>query len=516
MRLQARCTLPYAASCLLVLTLAAPRCATAQGVRYAPVAALGGETEERLRLAELLGASSSDAVMLRSSSRLQRLAQDSSGRVRVLLPELRTVYNSALPFSQNDGPLRAGRGLNLLVTGGAEFRRGALTLVIEPQVVYEQNRFFQVISYPPGARPSRSIWANPFHPPPESIDLPLRFGGASRLQVDPGQSSLTLRLGRTEAGVATESVWWGPAIRNAIILSNNAPGFPHAFLRSAEPLPTRLGRLEYDLIAGVLDESEYFDGNGNAGRRLGTGGAVTWRRTSSSGLRVGVSRLWIVGHFGHDQISSAFGRWVFPTAGFETYVEWARFQDPRGLRDLLEFPTHSQGYTYGLQWARPLAPRRTFRLQAELTNLEPSPSFRLRPVPTSYTSAAVPQGFTERGQVLGAAIGPGSSSQWLAGDVLGASWKLGAFVGRIRNDNGTLFSALVPELRAQDVTVYGGVRGGRDVPGGHLSLELVDAARLNYLFQAGIVRDPALGGFKGVDVANRSLSLIFSTAPGKR
>lgn len=514
--LQARCTLPNAAFCLLALTLAQPRRASAQGVRYAPVASLGGEAEDRMRVAELLGVSTTDAVMLRSSSRLQALAQDSSGRLRVLLPELRTAYNSALPFSQNDGPLRAGRGISVLVTGGAQLRLGALTLVVEPQVVYEENRFFQVINYPPGALPSRSIWANPFHPPPQSIDLPLRFGDASRLQVDPGQSSLTLRLGRTEAGVATENLWWGPGIRNAIVLSNNAPGFPHALLRSAEPVPTRIGQIGYDLVAGVLDESEYFDGNGNAGRRLGTGGAVTWRRTGSSGLRLGLSRFWIVGHSGHDQISSAFGRWVFPTAGFEAYVEWARFQDPRGFRDFLEFPTHSQGYTYGLQWARPLAPHRTFRLQAELTNLEPSPSFRLRPVATSYTSAVVPQGFTERGQMLGAAIGPGSSSQWLAGDLLGSSWRLGAFLGRIRNDNGTLFSAIVPELKAQDVTVYGGVRGAHDVPGGHVSLELGDAARLNYLYQGGVIRDRALGGFRGVDVANRTLSLIFSTVPGKR
>src|SRR5690606_16536278 len=55
-----------------------------------------------------------------------------------------------------------------------------------------------------------------------------------------------------------------------------------------------------------------------------------------------------------DQILSLFARWVFPGAGFEAYAEWARFEQPASLRDLLTAPGHSQGYTLGLQWARPL------------------------------------------------------------------------------------------------------------------------------------------------------------------
>ncbi|MDZ7630048.1 MAG: hypothetical protein U5K74_01505 [Gemmatimonadaceae bacterium] len=45
------------------------------------------------------------------------------------------------------------------------------------------------------------------------------------------------------------------------------------------------------------------------------------------------------------------------------------------------------------------------------------------------------QGFTQRGQVLGAAAGPGANTQFVAVDVRDARTSLGAFVGRIRWDD---------------------------------------------------------------------------------
>lgn len=399
-----------------------------------------------------------------------------------------------------------------MLTAGVELRIGAVRLVLAPQVIAEQNLAFQVIQYPQGPTLTRSIWANPFHPLPESIDLPLRFGDDAQLRLDPGQSSLTVRLGRMEVGAATENLWWGPGIRNAIVLSNNAAGFPHLLVRSREPLPTRLGTLDFDLVLGHLDESPYFDLNPSNDQRTVVGGALAWKPTGATGLRLGLSRLRIRGIEGHDQLSSLFGRWLFPSAGFEMYAEWARFEDPTSLRDFLEFPSHSQGYTLGVQWAHPLANRRTFRLQTEVSYLEPSASLRVRPVMTSYTSSRVPQGFTQRGEVLGASIGPGSSSQWLAGDLFASTWRVGVFGGRIRNDNGTLYEPIVPGFKLQDVSILGGVRASRELRGVHLSMEFTDTARLNYLYQA-YIDDPIATTSGGVDIGNRTLSVIVSSAP---
>ena len=478
-----------------------------------PIALLGREAEERARLGALMGGRDTSAVMLRSTSRfMPRAVSDSAWELRVLAPELLLVGNSALPLSMNDGPLQAGRGVNGMLTAGLDVQLGRLRLLLAPQIVAEQNLAYQVIQYPQGPMAPRSVWANPFHPLPESIDLPLRFGDESHLRVDAGQSSLTLQVGRIDVGVATENLWWGPGIRNAIVLSDNAAGFPHLLVRSRAPISGRLGALEFDLVAGRLRESAYFDDDPTNDTRSLTGAAVAWRPPGAAGLQLGASRLGIGMGGAHDAMTSLFGRWLFPSAGFETYVEWARFQDPTSLRDFLEYPNHAQGYTLGLQWARALARQRILRLQTEVSYLEPSASLRLRPVQTSYTSSAVPQGFTQRGQVLGAAIGPGSSSQWLALDLFAPASRLGLFVGRVRYDNGTLYEPIVPGFKLQDVSLLTGIRASREYRGAYLSLEFTDTARLNYLYQA-YIDDPIATTSGGVDIANRSLSVMVSSAP---
>lgn len=497
---------------LVVVASHAPRI-DAQRPALAPLVLIGSESEERIRLGQLLGDNAGTGLLLRSASRnMPRPPERDEWQLRVLAPQLEIIANSALPFASNDGPLRAGRGVNAMMTAGVEVSYGAARLVLAPQGIAEQNLAFQVIQFPQGPVLPRSVWANPFHPPPESIDLPLRFGDLAHQRMDAGQSSLTVRLGATEVGVATENLWWGPGIRNAIVLSNNAAGFRHLLVRSSEPIPTRLGALDFDLVLGSLQESGYFDADDSNDGRMVSGGALAWAPAGATGLRLGLARLRIDGSSGHDQMSSIFGRWLFPSAGFETYAEWARFEDPRSLRDFLEFPTHSQGYTFGLQWAHPLASERTFRLQTEISYLEPSASLRVRPVLTSYTSSRVPQGFTQRGEVLGASIGPGSSSQWIAGDVFSPAWRLGVFGGRVRYDNGVLYEPLVPGFKQPDVSLLVGVRASRAIKGLHVALELTDTARLNYLYQA-YIDDPIATTSGGVDISNRTVSLILSSAP---
>ena len=498
-------------SATLVVTALAS--AGAQDTRSAPLYEIGGSADELLRLRQLSDTAATRNILLRSTSRMTAGADTVRSRAVVfLLPELRVVSNSALPYGPNDGSLRASRGLSAMLSVGADLRLGRLRLVLAPEVVAEQNTPYQTIPYPLNATPPRSSWANPFHPLPESIDLPLRFGDSEHRRLTPGQSSASLDLGAVTAGVATENHWWGPGIRTAIVLSNNAAGFPHAFVRPRVPLATGFGVLDFDVIAGQVRESEYFDTADSNDTRTLSGLAFTWRPSGPPGLQLGGARLRLDGAEGHDQMSSLFGRWVFPAAGVETYAEWARFQDPRSLRDFLELPNHSQGYTLGLQWRRDLRHARVLRLHAEVSYLEPSTTFRIRPVTTSYTSAKVPQGFTHRGEVLGAAIGPGSSSQWVAADVFSGARRIGLFAARIRYDNATMLGPLVPELRRQDVTMLAGVRATAQLGGLHILAEFTDAVRLNYLFQ-GYIDDPILGTSKGVDITNRTLAVTLSSAP---
>jgi hypothetical protein len=510
-RLPVRSRRRLVCSLLASLTLAA-QVLHAQQIEWVRFPRIGEEGDDRLRIAQLLDEGRGDNVLLRSASRLLEASRDSTGRPRILVPEVFAGYASALPYSTNDGALRASRGLNLRIAGGIEVTRDRWHFVIAPELLYEANRPYQALPYTQNGTTLRDPFSNPFHPLPESIDLPLRYGDHSHLRLDLGQSSATTMVGRVEVGLANENLWWGPGVENAIVMSSNAAGFPHLLVRSADPLQTRAGLIAFDAIAGMLSESAYFDSDPSNDFRLALGGAVSWQHDRSAGLQLGLSRLRISGNTGHDQVTSVFGRWRSVPAGFELYAEWARFQDPSSVRDLLEFPTRSEGYTYGLQWVHPVTGHRTVRLHAELTSLEPTPQLRLRPEVTSYTSATVPQGFTQNGEVLGASIGPGSSSQWAAADLLGSTWRFGVFGSRIRYDNGARFTASVPPVNEPDVTIRGGIRAAVNLRATHVSLELTDAVRLNYLFQGGYVADPAVGGFQGIDITNRTLSLIFSPA----
>ena len=271
--------------------------------------------------------------------------------VGVAAPELRVVNNSALPFSLNDGPLWAGRGTNALVTAGLGLRFGAIRLILAPQFTTSENRAFQVIPYPQNDPAQRSVWANPFHPPASSIDLPFRFGDASLRRFDPGQSSLTADLPRVSDRVATENLWWGPGARNAIVLSNNAAGFPHVFVQTRDGVRTRIGRFDAQWILGgstnpvssIPSEQTTFARSADSlssGRRVQTAdsasalhdwcsrlpGIAVFRpapRSTFCGMSATRTQIRRTVRKAGDRIEPFpfFGRWVFPQAGFETYAE---------------------------------------------------------------------------------------------------------------------------------------------------------------------------------------------------
>jgi hypothetical protein len=513
----------------------------AQNVAVTPLVTLTSEAEERARLDQLTGRAPSDWFLLRSTSRFAaRIDTAGAWRVGPLMPDVRAKRNSTIPYSLNDGAMWAGRGWNAQVTAGLSARVGPVRLIAAPTFVTEQNSDFQVIPYPQDTSSfGRSQWANPFHPIPESIDLPLRFGDKSRSRLDAGQSSLTIDVPVVSFGFANENVWWGPSALNAIVLSNNAPGFPHAFVQTRSPVQTAVGRFDAQMLLGQLHESDFFDRDASNDTRSLSGLVFSWTPPGDDALTLGFSRIVmssqtskafpvdaafdvfrLVGHSiadttqriytsGSEQIFSVFGRLVLPKSGVEAYAEWARFEEPNSVRDLMEFPGHSQGYTLGLQWAHPLSNAKTFRLHTEASYLEPDPSLRVRPVATTYTSHSVPQGFTHRGKTLGAAIGPGGSSQWITGDVFAPRWRAGAYLERVRWDNGVLFEPIVPDFKRQDVTLLAGLRGSVSWRGMSLLVDFAHAARFDYLFQAYALSPGHTGG---IDLINNTVSFTLSTA----
>ena len=509
----------------------------------APLVILGSVAEDRIRIGQLLGDAPVEGFLIRSPSTMSGVGGSGWGDRNegllwaVLAPELRTVWNSDLPHSFNEGALWAGRGLSTRLTAGAAVRFRDVTMVLAPHAVAERNRTFQTFSVPGPAGDTRHPLSSPFHFPPGSMDLPQRFGDEPRSFVDAGQSSLTVRRGAAAFGVATENLWWGPGIRNALVMSSHAPGIPHLFLRTDRPVHTPLGTVEARWMVGRLSESEYFDFEPSNDHRSMSALALVFSPSFDPFLSVGFTRAVYAPSTGAliplgaafdafrnvgrpnavpgdtliapapDQVFSLFARWAFPQVGFEAYGEWGRFEQPASVSDFLALPNHSRGYTVGLQYARPLSSHpAAFRLQAEVTNLEPSTSYRVRPFGEWYASRAVPQGYTHGGQVIGASIGPSGSSQWVAADVFGDAWTAGALLGRIRWENQARFTYL-EEFRRSDLSLMTGVRGGWAWGPLVLAAAYTRTARLNFLFQAEPVT-PAVD--RGVDIVNHTVEVTVS------
>lgn len=473
------------------------------------VITVSGDSVDHLRIAQLEGRASMGGLFLRSTSSLSRrreiLSQDCyatgcTAPVRVgnpftiVLPQATLALNGGLPFGQNDGAMWAGKGSNLRILAGATLDFGPVRIVAIPEFVSSANSSISIDPLDPRFAPPLpadfSPFASPFNYLPYPADWPYRFGDASFAKLYPGQSSASVLVGSFEGGVGSENEWWGPAIRNPLLFSDNAPGFLHAFLRTAKPVTTAIGVFEGRWLVGGLKESDYFDNDIANDVRSISALSVVWKLRAESGLTLGVGRsvyatsdgysgvpshsfdfLLGTGHPnaraatdstfapGRDQIFSVFAHWMIPRYGLETYLEWARTEMPSSLRDLLLYPNHTRGYTAGLQYAHTFPDRESrFRFQSEFTNLEQSGSYRFRPVGSFYTSRAAIQGYTNEGQMLGAGLGPGSSGEWFAADYMRSNVEFGLNFGRTRVNNDAQFQVLNASRCTFDVTLYPGAR----------------------------------------------------------
>ena len=376
-------------------------------------------------------------------------------------PKARAYWNSDHPVMRADGAVWQGKGGTLQLAAGATLGYGPVTASFYPSFIVTQNREFEIVDVPSGF--NISPFGDPWYG--GAIDRPQRFGADGYSTFDLGQSSVRLDYGVLALGGGTENLWWGPAVRNGIVMSNSAPGFPHAFLGTSGPANIAIGKVQAQWIWGRLAESDYFDDDPDNDGRYVTGLVFDFEPAPIPGLYLGGSRLFYqllppggldfsdlflvfqgvtkdsqstpqnpTGNDERDQLISLFGRWVFPESGFEAYVEWARNDHARDLRDFVLQPAHSQAYTVGFQKVFELASPKLLRVHGEATHLELSKTLLDRPNPTYYVHGIVRQGYTHRGQVVGASIGPGGNSQYLGIDLF-ANWgKVGGFFLREDHD----------------------------------------------------------------------------------
>lgn len=532
---------------LLACVVAFPARATAQAVQDSTRPAhrdgisalvLPGTIMEDLRRTRLRGEDGAAQSLIRSTGSLTEITPIRSGPavVSILAPAISYTYNTEIPVSANDGTQWAGRGGSARVVAGAAFAAGPVEVVLAPEFAYAQN--LRTVILPPPGTNGMSAYSSPFFVDQFSADLPIRFGGDALRMVTLGQSRLEVSGGPVSAGFTTEDQWWGPGRMNALVLSNNAPGVPHLFVRTPRPLRTRVGDVEARWLLGWLTESIFFDDNDANDLRAYSAIAATLRPAIERDLTIGVARAvytptssagsalshsfdalarWErVGSYtaatsgASEQVISLFGRWTFPGAGAEVYGEWAKSQLPKSVRELLVAPHLGQAYTIGLEVKRPVHAG-IVRGLVEVTDLEQGPPAPGEAPRTFYVSRFITQGYTNRGQTLGAAIGPGSSAQHVAVDYLARAWHVGMQLGRTRWQEDAYRRVSTGFARhAHDVSLELGVRGGGTVHGITVAAELLRMHRMNYLFQN---RLGGSGDDDTFDVYNTTLRLSVGYAP---
>lgn len=420
---------------------------------------LASPLDELLRTAALAGARPLEPRLVRRGlgwppddegrPLLDRLLRPGLPTVTLLPARTRTVLNTGYPRVGNDGLLWAGRGVSMVVGGGVAARWGVLSATLAPEAAWQQNRDFETR---PVSRTGFSEYIYPFH----TIDLPQRFGDDAFGATGWGQSVIRADAGPVAAGLSGENQWWGPARRYPILMGAAAPGFPHFFLGSARPVQIGIGQVEAQVIGGRLTESDHFDENPDNDHAMLLGVTASFAPRWLPGLWLGGARVYQyrpegdgwhlrgmlsevfkgqgAGNRPGNELASLFGRWAFPAVGFEAYGEWAREDRWGELYGLIMEPEHSQAYMLGVEQVAGLTDDAALRFGFELVALQRmgEPRTRSRPLPVYYAHHEIIQGYTHRGRLVGAWVGPGADAQFLTLDGLFHWGTAGAYFERVR------------------------------------------------------------------------------------
>jgi hypothetical protein len=458
----------------------------------------------------------------------------SSGIVfRVLPVNLLTEYNVSRPFGYNNGSLFPNRGLQQSFSMGFYFRVGFLKIQARPEWVYAQNKSFPTFADVQGATNNPQLLQSYFGII-NGIDAPERFGDAALHKFYPGQSKITFNFGKIELGASTENMWWGPGIKNAIMMSNSAPGFLHWTFNSSAPVKTAIGTFEWQLIGGYLRQSGFLPTD--TAKLLYRGSlfvpkphitrylsayTINWHPKWLKGLFLGFSEYSymdidstyhrygvikkiipvIIGSSAEanaitstqngdgQDLAFAFNmRQVFAADKAEIYFEWARNDNAGSLNDFIQEPEHASGYTIGGRKLYNLALNRYFQVKVELTHLQDPPTYLLRDEPTWYVHLQPPQdGYTNEGRYVGAGIGPGSNSLMVDLSYLHRTDAFGLQLERLVHDNDLYYKAFsgtgTYTLHWVDIagTFYANFKAGHFV----ISSELTPVYSLNYEYRHG-------------------------------
>jgi len=408
------------------------------------------------------------------------------GKIKLIPIDYNIEFNSRHPYNRNNGSMIPNRGYQHIISAGIYAEIGPISIQLKPEHLFSENKDFEGFGEGPNGH-YPFIWSKRYklwnH-----IDMPERFGTKQHNENLIGQSSVRLNFKGLSIGISNENIWWGPSIRNSIMMSNHARGFKHITFNTTKPLKTKIGNFEWQLISGRLESSGFTPPNTDfeyAGTKLYIpkinqlgetndwryiqGYTVTYSPKWISGLSLGLIR-WVQmysalvrGKYSYfmkgnpswfpvfsnifrkndksvdyemqtDQALGVFLRWLWKDSKAEVYAEYNHNDSKNNLRDLLLDSDHSRAVTIGLQKIFKIK-NDNFLFSWEWTQMEQTASRLLRNAGSWYQHSYIYDGYTNKGEVLGAGIGPGSNSHYFALNRIRNKEKAGIAFEIIDQDN---------------------------------------------------------------------------------
>ena len=374
-------------------------------------------------------------------------------RVTLLPVSIQTQTNTDHPYGWNDGAMIPAKGFQSLISAGVFAEWGPISVQFRPEFVNAINSDFETFN----AKHFDLLFVR-YYDYYNRIDAPVRFGAENFTKAYLGQSSIRVNYKGFSAGFSTENLWWGPGMRNSLLMSNTAPGFKHLTLNTTKPFNTPIGSFEGQLIAGRLEGSGFGvlvpEKTYEYGRslylpkpndwRLLSGFVLTWHPKWVSGLFLGLTRTKQMyskdvngigdyfpvftakkrvaadeGISHKDYYSSFFFRWVWEDEHAELYGEFGRNNPSRSARQAALLPESSRAYVVGLRKMANLPGGKESKLlfNVEVAQLQQTQVQDILDTKSWYVNSYIRHGYTNKGEMLGAGVGPGGNSQ-----TFGVSW----------------------------------------------------------------------------------------------
>ncbi len=454
-------------------------------------------------------------------------------------------FNTHHPEGIDNGSMISARGYQTLFSAGIYAQYGPLSIQLMPEVDYAQNTPYA--GFPVSYADVR--WAQYYAGVLNFIDLPERFDNGPYSKINWGQSSIRLTFGAVSMGLSNENLWWGPGLRNDLIMTNNAPGFKHLTFNTVRPVKTFIGSFEWQLIAGRLEPSGFLPPGTDrtySGKQLYVPKPYEWQYLS--GLLVTYHPKWVPGLFlgfartvqqyyknvgvnlidyfpvfaplglkaaGGDakiakqqqQLYSVFARWLWKKAHGEIYFEYGRNGYFWDKRDFQVETAYTGAFVIGFRKLIPLKLHKNEYIQTmmEFTQLAMNSTTRNRGGMSWYLSSVIKQGYTNKGQIIGAGIGPGSNMQTLEVDWVKSLRTIGLRIERYVHNN-DFFNTYIKDDRRNWVDMSVSLLGTWPYKDLLFNGQLEWVKSLNYEWQFTPPPSPAHWG-PGLDVTNFHLSL---------